>query len=431
MKAISGRLTRLALAAPGLALLALGMFASVQAYRVASLVEDASEQNLRKATALAPSNAYAWSQLGSLLERRGDSDAAEKPLERAVELDEYSYGAWLDLGLHWEVKGNPEKAERCLREAVRVGGGYYPRWVLANFYLRQGGGDRFWTAMRDAMLHSREDLGAVFQLYWRASDNAREILEKGVPDRADINRQYCTFLVNSGRIASVPPVWRRVESDLQPRDREMGIRYAAALLAGREVDETVRVWNQLCAARLLPYQALDAVRGPLLTNGRFELKPSGRVFDWKLAELPDITETVVSSKGQPQLEIGFSGAHPETASLVSQVAPAAPRQTYQLNYRYSTTGLPQATGLFWSVEDGVTGEKLLPNSPLSAADEGWKEGHATLRTGSQTRLIRLLFGYRRAEGTVRSQGSVSLTDVELAPAGAQGQPDDRKREVNR
>lgn len=431
MKALSSRLARLALAAPALALLAVAVFASIRTYLVAGLVENATEQNLRKAIRLEPSNAYAWAQLGSLLERRGDTDAAEKPLERAVELDQYNYGAWLDLGLHWEVEGNQKKAEQCLQQAVRVSGGYYPRWVLANFYLRQGGGDLFWTAMREAMLHSQGDLTQVFQLYWRASDDAEEILKKGIPDRPDINRQYCNFLIDSGRIAIVPPVWRRVESDLQPRDREMGTRYADALLASRQPEEALRVWNQLCAARLLPFPPLDVARGPVLTNGRFEVRPSGRVFDWKLAELQDISETVLSSNGQPQLQISFSGAHPESLELVSQVAPASQRQTYLLGYRYSTADLPAATGLYWSVEDALSGEKLLASSPLAAANGGWKQGQATVRTGSQTRLIRLLFGYRRTEGTVRSQGSVSLTDVELAVVGPQGQPDRAKREVNR
>jgi tetratricopeptide (TPR) repeat protein len=428
MTSAGKHIARLASVAPLLGLLGFAGFASIRNYTVANLVENANEANLRKAVSLAPSNSFAWAQLGAILERRGETDAALQPLERAVELNPYDYGAWLDLGLHWETEGDAAKAEKCLQEAIRTSGGYYPRWVLANFYLRQADTTRFWSAMQAAILSGQADLRPAFQLYWRAFDDAGVILENGVPDRPDINRKYCEFLLASNRAGAVKPVWQRVSLDLQPRDREMGLRYAEALLANRQVGDAVHVWNQLCAAHILTYDALDAVRGPFLTNGRFEQAPSGRLFDWKLLPSEGVVARVISADGRKQLQIRFAGAHQESAELAAQSIPVSPAKTYQLKYRYSTADLPDATGLYWSAEDAGTGEKLMRPAPLPAAEKGWREGEAVVRTGSQTRLIHLSFGYRRAEGTVRTEGSVALAAVELTLSGSASHPGHEEKE---
>ncbi len=389
--------------------------AAVRMFLSERLIETGSEQNLRKALRLAPLNATAWSQLGALLENRGDTESAAKTLQHAVDLDRYDSGALINLGLHWEIGGEPQRAEECLREAVRVNGAFYPRWVLANFYLRQGAAEAFWKAMRDAMSVRRADLTSVFQLYWRAYDDADEILQKGVLDRPDINRQYCDFLLSTGRVPAAAGVWKRIAPQLQARDLQLGLRYVEALLAQRQIEDGVAVWNRLCEAKLLPYQGLDPARGRLLTNGNFAAPPSARGFDWKVGENEGINTALLASSAGPELRIRFSGAHAEAVDLLSQLAPAAAGQVYQLTFRYSTAALPPDTGLYWSIQDALSGERL-GEAPLAAAEEAWKQGNLLVRTGPHSRLIRVTFAYRRAEGTVRAQGSVSLAGVDISPA---------------
>jgi tetratricopeptide (TPR) repeat protein len=406
---------RITLALAALAGLGMAAFQSAQIYVAEQLVESATEQNLRKAAALAPINSDAWARLGALLEKRGESDEAARALARAVALNHYDAAAWVDLGLHWEVSGDQKQAERCLLEAVRVDNTFYPRWVLANFYLREGDAQQFWTAMRAAISHSRADLKAVFELYWRAFDDPGEILEKGIPDTPEINRRYCSFLLQSGRTAAAAGVWKRLARRLEPADLPLGLAYANALLAGREPEGALHVWNELCSSRLIPYEPLDPAKGRVLTNGTFRIQPTGHLFDWKLTEAEGVSGDVETFSGRPVLAIRLSGAHPETVELLSQLAPVAGGRTYRLVYSYSTSGLPADTGLYWMADDAETGAHCMAARALLAAED-WKEGSTVFHTNPRTRLIRIVFGYRRAPGTTRAPGSVSLANVNVFPA---------------
>jgi len=67
-------------AAAATAVLILAAFASVRLYRADRLIRSGVEADLEKAVSLAPGNAEAWAQLGTVLERRGESGRALEPL---------------------------------------------------------------------------------------------------------------------------------------------------------------------------------------------------------------------------------------------------------------------------------------------------------------------------------------------------------------
>lgn len=398
-----------------LALLALAAFISVRSFWAGRLAETGTEEGLRRALALAPANASAWAQLGLQLERNGDSTAAAKAFARAVELNRYDAAAWIGLGLHWEVEGDARRAEQCLLEAARVDRTFAPRWAQANFYLRQGGGEPFWSAIHDGISSRRADLSAAFNLCWRASSDPAQILNKAIPDVPDINRSYAAFLISSGRTSAMAGIWERMAARPAIADRGLALAYLEELLGSRQAVEALAVWNRLSQAGLLPYPPLDPLQGRLLTNGRFLLAPSGRGFDWKLADVQGVASDVRTRSADPHLRIRLSGTHPESTELLAQLAPALEGRSYQLRFRYKTAGLPGNTGLFWTVDDLTASAKLATGEPLAAAEEDWQPGQLTFRTGPRTRLIRLLFAYRRSPGTTRTQGSVSLSEVELLP----------------
>jgi hypothetical protein len=93
-----------------------------------------------------------------------------------------------------------------------------------------------------------------------------------------------------------------------------------------------------------------------------------------------------------------------------------PDSGYRLGFRYSTDSLPPDTGLVWTAwdESAAPRAELATSSPLEAAGT-WTDAQATFRTRRQTHLIRLVFRYRRSEGTTRATGSVSLAGLRWAP----------------
>ncbi len=397
-----------------LAALGLAAWTAIQTWRAEHLVGTLLREDLERAVLLTPSNSHAWARLGALREREGDATGARAALERALSVNRYSADAWVELGLHWELQGNLERAEECLREAVRVDRTFAPRWALANFYLRQQAGDRFWGAIRGAIAVNRSDPSAAFDLCWRVSQDSSLILNKAIPDDPEVYRRYYHYLAAAGRTDAIGPIWNRIEPVLTQEDIPTTLTYAESLLASGHVDFALRIWNRLCDAGLIRHLRLDPGSGRVLTNGQFRLQPSGLVFDWGLAQAVGVNSQIDVSSG-PALRIAFSGTHAQETELLWQRAPAQPLQSYRLSCRYSTSGLPPDTGLYWTVQDVATGKILPAGRPLPAAEDGWSEHQSSFPTGPKTRLIRLLLAYHRAPGTTRALGWVALRDVELTP----------------
>ncbi len=410
---------RFALAALVLAALSLAGRASVRVLIADQLAQD-DEAELRRAVALTPRNADAWARLGSMLEKRGDDARAAEVLQRAVELNRYDSGAWVDLALVKEIGGDMPGAQKCLLEAVRVDSTFPPWWALANFHLRAGNTDPFWSAMRRAVASGRADLDAAFALYWRASEDPAEILRRGIPDVPEVNRKYLAFLLQTDRNAACDAVWDRQSARLQPEDLPAGLSYVDRLIASRSVPRAVKVWNQLCAAGLVRFQPLDPAAGRLLTGGDFASEPSGRSFDWALRATDGLTAYPENLGGLAGLRIRFSGAHPESTEILAQFAPALDRRTYRLKYQYATEGLEADTGLYWTVEDVTAGQNLATvlatTPPLQASEGDGSHGRISFQTGPGTRLLRLVLAYHRSPGTTRARGSISLSGVDLQPA---------------
>jgi tetratricopeptide (TPR) repeat protein len=396
--------------------LALASTAAVRIFLAEWRMQTVAQADLERAVRLAPGNADAWARLGALRDREGDAAGAAQALAEAVRLNPFQAPAWIDLGLHWELEGDVSRAERCLLQAVRADRSWAVQWALVNFYLRQGRQDQFWSSLRDALQGGRTDLDAAFDLCWRASQEPAEILQKGIPDAPEILRSYFRYLLDRGRKPGPEQVWLRLAPHLNSADLDLGLRYTDQLLEERRVAEAVQVWNGLSERRLLPFPPLDLVRGRPLVNGQFRFPPSGRAFDWRLVASEGIVFDRQSLGLEGSLRIRFSGAHAEEAALLWQWVPVLPDASYRLGFRYRTDSLPPDSGLVWTAWDDTTAGQveLGASSPLEAA-EHWSEAQTIIRTRRQTQLIRLVFRYRRSEGTTRATGSVSLAGLRLTP----------------
>src|SRR5438045_2220049 len=111
----------------------------------------------------------------------------EGELERALELNPRYTAGWIARGLAKEAARDRGAAEASLLRAAQIDATYLPSWTLANFYLRGGDTEKFWTWARRAggMAYNPS---ALFQLCWRASDDPREILERAIPATPAVRR---------------------------------------------------------------------------------------------------------------------------------------------------------------------------------------------------------------------------------------------------
>ena len=84
-------------------------------------------------------------------------------------------------------------------DAARGDRQYEPRWTLANFYFRQQRTDAFWTWVRAALEVSYGDRDAAFDLCWKASHDAAEILRRGIPERHAVVAALLDYLTRKNR----------------------------------------------------------------------------------------------------------------------------------------------------------------------------------------------------------------------------------------
>ena len=97
-------------------------------------------------------------------------------LERAARVNPLSSAPRIRLGLAAETRGDFAKAETWLLDAARVDRQFEPRWTLANFYFRRERWDEFWKWMRAALEMSYGDRRLAFDLCWRVTQDADEVL---------------------------------------------------------------------------------------------------------------------------------------------------------------------------------------------------------------------------------------------------------------
>lgn len=405
------------IAACTLALCIYGSIESARRLAAENSIAFPSEGSLERAAELTPRNGVAWLRLGQLGARRGeDPELLIGRLRRAVELEPYSSEARIALALQLDRRGDFDESERQLLLAAELDRGFSPAIALANFYVRRGDSERFWRWLREAAGKSEAGLAQAIDLCWRAVDDPALILEKGVPDTPEGNRYYLNFVLGQQRVDAAAAAWERMRDGLHPGDTALASRYVSQLLERGEIAAAVAVWNRMCSSRLLPYEPLSPVSGPVLTNGRFEREPTAIGFDWRISRTDGVYWTLEQEPaGEAGLAIEFGGNQAEKLVLLDQVVPVAPSTSYRLNFRYRTTGLPEETGIRAGIESFRNGATLL-RSEMLRASETLEQQELTLRTPAGVDSARLFFGYERAKGTSRQKGTIWLAAVEMLPA---------------
>ena len=370
-------------------------------------------QAIRRAVRLAPGNAeyYAgWAEI--------EPDRAVAALETAVALNPASSVLRIELGRAAEEKGDYPKAEASLLRAVEMNNDFAPRWVLSDFYFHRRDARRFWPAVRAALATSYDDVSPLFQNCWALSSDPRTILEKAIPDRPDVLRQYLVYLLGEKRMEAAEPVAAKV---LAKPDKDAAgalLSYCDQLLEAGRGEPAVAVWNGLSKQGLIPYQAVSVEAGKL-TNGDFGMPSVGACFDWRFSS-PDGVE--IGRVGKPPVVyIRLSGNQAQSLDLLSQYVPLLPERDYELSVEYRATGMQEQSGLMCRLVPRGGGDLLGGTGLLPGGDQVERDGVFRFRTGADTTLAHLVLGYRRIEGTVRSEGSVMLRGMELSPRPKGGQ----------
>jgi hypothetical protein len=339
-------------------------------------------------------------------------DARDRPaLERAVAKNPRYAQGWIELGLLAEVGGDLPRAEQCLLAAAAVDNTYEPRWSLANYYFRRADWENFWTWTRRTAEMADYDPTPLFRLCWKASQDPAVILARAIPDRPGSLARYLSFLLTNEKFEQAGPVAERLLAQSTLESVPLLVLYCDRLIGARRLDTAVRCWNTLCRRGLLPYPALEPRLGLALTNGDFTTPPRAAGFDWRVSPAGGIS--IIPAGTPPALRISFSGDQPEQCDLLAQVLPVEPSRSHRLRYSWKTAGMPDPPGLTWYVTDLATGKELASGA-VEISDADWSQGRLDFPGPMGAAGVRLALQYRRANGTVRAEGTLWLRRISLS-----------------
>ena len=317
-------------------------------------------------------------------------------MERAVALNPLSSSIWITFGRLAEEQKDFPRAEGCLLRAVALDKTFAPRWLLSEYYFRRRDQAHFWPAVRAALATSYDDITPLFDLCWALDSQPETILQRAIPDRTDVLRQYLDFLLSKHRLDLADPVALKVAERADHDAVPSLLSYCDRLLQDAQEVGALKIWNSLANKQLIPYPPLFPERGSSTTNGHFAQPFLSRAFDWRMAPLEGVS--IYKARPTGGLHITFSGKQPETCEILSQFVPLASSKHYRLRIRYDTADLEGDTGLAWQVLEPVD-----PRRPL--ARRGPPRRQRPSGDGATIRVHRT------------SKHSIEQTGVQL-PAGA-------------
>jgi hypothetical protein len=313
----------------------------------------------------------------------GDSTAL---LERAARVNPASSAARIRLGLAAETRGDFPVAEKWLLDAARVDHQFEPRWTLANFYFRRERANEFWKWMRAALEVSYGDRRLAFDLCWRVTQDAGEVLVRAIPAQHDVLATYLVYVLDQHREA-IGPASLKLATMRNPSDVPLLEVACDQLLNSGRIGDARELWRQLGHAQ-----------AGLITNGDFATEPRGHGFDWRPAHPPGVTDIPISGA----YRILFSGRQPESCELLRQFVVLQPGKWYSLRWEARTRGFSSPTGIEWTT--GVA-------RSVVERSQDWRAGGVEFQAGMA--LMPISLGYQRPTGQARAEGSVEIRKVSL------------------
>ena len=364
-----------------IAALASAAWWSVELARADVYFHGQTQESIARAIEIAPRNTT-YLATAALQNEYAGQDSREQ-WERMARLNPRLAVPRIRLGLAAELSGGATEAERWLLEAAAVDRQYETRWTLANFYFRQDR-DAFWTWMQAALEISYGDRKPAFDLCWRKSSSATEILERAIPRRAEVAAAYVWYLLGERHIDSVAPAALLLANVDAAVGRDPLLAAVDALLDAGRAREAAEVWH-----------AAGYVARSGILNPHFEEPRTGHGFDWRFARQDGVTHLSLDAPAGHRVRL--SGAQPESCELLRQVVGGLrPGTPYRLRWQHRSDGLPAVSGIEWRIAGR--------SAALASAE-------LTFTAPAESAVLEL--HYQRPRGEVRAEGSVDLLEVAM------------------
>jgi tetratricopeptide (TPR) repeat protein len=386
--------------------------------------EGATPDRIEEAARLDPSNAVYQLDLGRFYQYvpgEIQPDRAVSHLRHAVELNAHDPETWLDLGAALELQGQVRDAESCFHHANDLA----PRlpqvqWAIANFLLLHADVDQAFAHFQVVLAGTPRYNQAIFDIAWKASGNAAQILDEVIPRELTAELAYLHYLVPLNRLTEAQAVWKRIVSAPDKFPPFESSDFIDHLIANNLPEEAFGVWTDLRKKGWMDAD-LPSQGDNLIVNGSFEAGIENMGFGWRAEPTNDSRIWRDSAEFHSpgfSLAVEFLGQENPYFFNVFQYVLVAPGKSYELDAYLKTKGITTDSGPRLEVRDAYNTLALYKQTDdLKEDSMGWTHQSLAFTTGPKTRLLRVGLARVPSEKLDNQiSGRVWLDDVRLVPA---------------
>jgi carbohydrate binding protein with CBM4/9 domain len=389
------------------------LYLALPTFLASHLAATPDSSNLNQAIRLEPSNAEYRERLGrSLVFSGANPNDAIAIYRTAVHLNPYVAQYWLDLAGAYQMTGHTSEQEQSVEQAVKADPTTpHVAWEAANLFLVQGDQEKALRYFHVVLANDPDSVDSALQLCWRATGDAKLMLDQVLPQRTDLYLSFLRLLIAKSEVAAAENVWNHLIALNQEFPTKLAFPYFRFLIAKQEVAAAQAAWQQLAGVdrSLQPYLPSPA---NLIVNGGFEENVLNGGFDWLYESNPHVAlaiDTSVFFSGTRSLSITFDGRNPAEAGIY-QFIPVKPNTDYEFSVESRTEDIESASGPRFAIVDPyadasyVLTDDLLSTSP-------WRMQNAQFQTGPNTNLVLLKIVRQPANPLIR--GKLWIDDLRL------------------
>ena len=301
----------------------------------------------------------------------GDPQGELEDFRRAVRLSPASAYRWADLGdAEFNVR-DYSQAEYAFSQALKAG----PRSPVilmraANFYFQIGDSGQvlhqLTKVLSDSGLH--EYYETIFLTYSRLGLPISDILNTGVPQRADVLSSLLTFWSNTHKPDEAVATWQFASLRKLADDESTG-RFFRFLMESGRLLEAQSLWQQYASKQEPEYR-----KSNWLFNPGFERPAQNSPFEWTIVPRQDVQAERVQDvrfQGAWSLRIRFNGATNTAYHQTYQDAVLEPGK-YRFSVMLKSDHVTSDEGIRLHIYDLPSQAKLNILTATALNTEDWK-----------------------------------------------------------
>jgi len=381
-------------------------------FLAAQLGDRVDVKSLERAARFDPANADYRNHLGRYHELVArDPAGAIEPYRAAVQLNPHAARYWFDLAGAYQVLGDIGGQSSALEHAIEAD----PTtpdvaWEAANLYLVQGENEKALREFRVVLGNDPSLAGPAIQFCWRIQPDVDVLLRDVVPARADAYIAFLSLLMTKQETAGTAKVWNALMQVHQPFELRSVFEYFRYLIAHKDVDQALLVWQQAASRFGLSSYLPSAVN--LIVNGNFSLDVLNGGLDWQYQKQQSVALTLDPSDfhgGRRSLLITFDGPGIVDAGI-AQMIPVQPNTAYEFSAYYKNGEIEGAGGPHFAIED-MYDQTVYYDSDELKETGFWKSVNGEFTTGPDCKL--LILHVRRLPAGSPIRGKLWIDDFHL------------------